>query len=677
MKLIEDRIIELRELINTYDYQYYVLAQPTISDREYDLLFSELLELENSNPALITPDSPTQRVGGQPLKEFESVLHINPMLSLTNTYSYQEIEDFYKRIIKLLPNEYIEFVAELKIDGVAVSLIYQDSIFYLGATRGDGLSGDNITANLRTIRKLPLSVNLDDNNKLPNNFEVRGEVFLNNSSFQKINDEREERGEKLYANPRNTTAGTLKLLDSKQVAKRDLSLFVYYYDTFDKEINNKHSENLELLANLGFPVNNNYKICSSLSDLHQFIEYWQHNRFRLDYQIDGIVIKVNSIDQQKRLGTIARYPRWAIAYKYEPEQAETTINDIKLQVGRTGVITPVAELEPVLLAGTTVKRATLNNFDFIKEMDIRINDTVVIEKGGEIIPKIVKVKYELRNNNSTPYIAPTICPCDKISTLVRYEDEANIYCIYSACPCQIRKKIEYFVSRDAMNIEGLGEKLIDRFVTLGFVKNIADLYELHSITEQLYNLDNLGKKSIDNLLSAIENSKNRTLDRFILGLGIRYVGQSGAKILAKAVDTIYDLINMKYDELIALEEIGSKTAYSIEQFFKHNENIEIINRLINLGVQPISIKNEVKAIDKVLNGKTFVFTGELSKLTRSDAAEIVESLGGKETSSISKKTSYVVVGANPGSKFKKAQDLGISILNESEFLSLINYSEIL
>lgn len=677
MKLIEDRIIELRELINTYDYQYYVLAQPTISDREYDLLFSELLELENSNPALITPDSPTQRVGGQPLKEFESVLHINPMLSLTNTYSYQEIEDFYKRITKLLPNEYIEFVAELKIDGVAVSLIYQDSIFYLGATRGDGLAGDNITANLRTIRKLPLSVNLDDNNKLPNNFEVRGEVFLNNSSFQKINDEREERGEKLYANPRNTTAGTLKLLDSKQVAKRDLSLFVYYYDTFDKEINNKHSENLELLANLGFPVNNNYKICSSLSDLHQFIEYWQHNRFRLDYQIDGIVIKVNSIDQQKRLGTIARYPRWAIAYKYEPEQAETTINDIKLQVGRTGVITPVAELEPVLLAGTTVKRATLNNFDFIKEMDIRINDTVVIEKGGEIIPKIVKVKYELRNNNSTPYIAPTICPCDKISTLVRYEDEANIYCIYSACPCQIRKKIEYFVSRDAMNIEGLGEKLIDRFVTLGFVKNIADLYELHSITEQLYNLDNLGKKSIDNLLSAIENSKNRTLDRFILGLGIRYVGQSGAKILAKAVDTIYDLINMKYDELIALEEIGSKTAYSIEQFFKHNENIEIINRLINLGVQPISIKNEVKAIDKVLNGKTFVFTGELSKLTRSDAAEIVESLGGKETSSISKKTSYVVVGANPGSKFKKAQDLGISILNESEFLSLINYSEIL
>lgn len=677
MKLIEDRIIELRELINTYDYQYYVLAQPTVSDREYDLLFSELLELENSNPILITPDSPTQRVGGQPLKEFESVIHNNPMLSLTNTYSYQEIEDFYIRITKLLPNEYIEFVAELKIDGVAVSLIYKDGIFYLGATRGDGLAGDNITANLRTIRKLPLSLYLDDNNKLPNNFEVRGEVFLNNSSFQKINDEREERGEKLYANPRNTTAGTLKLLDSKQVAKRDLSLFVYYFDSFDREINNKHSENLELLANLGFPVNNNYKICRSLSDLHQFIEYWQHNRFYLDYQIDGIVIKVNSIDQQKRLGSIARYPRWAIAYKYESEQAETTINDIKLQVGRTGVITPVAELEPVLLAGTTVKRATLNNFDFIKEMDIRINDTVVIEKGGEIIPKIVKVKNELRNYDTTPYIAPTICPCDKISTLVRYEDEANIYCVYTACPCQIRKKIEYFVSRDAMNIEGLGEKLIDRFVALGFIKNIADLYELHTITKQLYDLDNLGKKSIDNLLAAIENSKNRTLDRFILGLGIRYVGQSGAKILAKATNTIYDLINMKYDELIALEEIGSKTAFSIEQFFKHNENIDIINRLINLGVQPISIKNEVKAIDKVLSGKTFVFTGELSKLSRSNAAEIVESLGGKETSSISKKTSYVVVGANPGSKLKKAQDLGISILNESEFLSLINYSEIL
>ena len=672
MKMVEERLAELRKIIKESDYKYYVLAEPTLSDREYDALFAELLELEKQNPHLITPDSPSQKVGGEPLKEFNSIVHKNPMLSLGNTYSYEEIEDFVKRVKKIIPDEDVDLVAELKIDGVAVSLTYDNGSFVLGATRGDGINGDDITNNLKTIRELPLSVDISKNAEILKNFEVRGEAYMTDDHFQAINKEREEDGEKLYANPRNTTAGSLKLLDPKIVAKRKLSLFVYYLQS-SGEINKTHSENLEMLRTLGFPVNPNYKVCKSFEELYKFIDYWGHERHKLNYQTDGIVIKVNSIDQQRRLGTISRSPRWAIAYKYEPERTETKINAIRLQVGRTGAITPVADLEPVLLAGTTVSRATLNNFDYMQEMDIRLNDSVIIEKGGEIIPKIVWVNKELRDENSAPYETPKLCPCEHKTELVKYENEASIYCVNSDCPWQIRKKIEYYVSRDAMDIDGLGEKLIDRFVTLGLIHNIADLYEMKNKTDVLYNLESLGKKSIDNLLNAIEDSKNRTLDKFIIGLGIRYVGQGGAKQLAKQVNSINELMDLKYDDLINIEDVGEKTAYSIEQFFNHQENRNIINRLLEYGVNPTPIKVEINALDSPLAGKSFVFTGELSKLTRSEAAEIIEKMGAKESSSVSKKTSYVVVGDKPGSKFKKAQDLGVAILSEDDFLSLINF----
>ena len=670
--MVEERLAELRKIIKESDYKYYVLAEPTLSDREYDALFAELLELEKQNPHLITPDSPSQKVGGEPLKEFNSIVHKNPMLSLGNTYSYEEIEDFVKRVKKIIPDEDVDLVAELKIDGVAVSLTYDNGSFVLGATRGDGINGDDITNNLKTIRELPLSVDISKNAEILKNFEVRGEAYMTDDHFQAINKEREEDGEKLYANPRNTTAGSLKLLDPKIVAKRKLSLFVYYLQS-SGEINKTHSENLEMLRTLGFPVNPNYKVCKSFEELYKFIDYWGHERHKLNYQTDGIVIKVNSIDQQRRLGTISRSPRWAIAYKYEPERTETKINAIRLQVGRTGAITPVADLEPVLLAGTTVSRATLNNFDYMQEMDIRLNDSVIIEKGGEIIPKIVWVNKELRDENSAPYETPKLCPCEHKTELVKYENEASIYCVNSDCPWQIRKKIEYYVSRDAMDIDGLGEKLIDRFVTLGLIHNIADLYEMKNKTDVLYNLESLGKKSIDNLLNAIEDSKNRTLDKFIIGLGIRYVGQGGAKQLAKQVNSINELMDLKYDDLINIEDVGEKTAYSIEQFFNHQENRNIINRLLEYGVNPTPIKVEINALDSPLAGKSFVFTGELSKLTRSEAAEIIEKMGAKESSSVSKKTSYVVVGDKPGSKFKKAQDLGVAILSEDDFLSLINF----
>ncbi|HRP01568.1 MAG TPA: NAD-dependent DNA ligase LigA [Candidatus Kapabacteria bacterium] len=674
MKSYEERIIELRKLINEHNNNYYVLNEPSISDKAFDMLLGELLDLEQKYPHLITLDSPTQRVGSDTTNKFKTILHSKPMLSLGNTYSVEEIEDFINRIKKILADEEIEYVAELKIDGVAISLIYKDGNFTTGVTRGDGIQGDDVTNNLKTIKDIPLTVDISQLELPLSEFEVRGEAYMTNTIFQKINLEREENEEKLYANPRNTTSGSIKLLDPKQVAKRKLNAFIYYLLT-DSNINQKHSENLLLLHKLGFVVNPYYKVCKTKEELFEYIEYWKTERYKLDYQTDGIVIKVNSLSQQDKLGSIAKSPRWAISYKYEAEQAITNINSITLQVGRTGAVTPVAELEPVFLAGTTISRATLNNFDFVKEMDIRVGDSVKVEKGGEIIPKIVMVNKELRDKFSVPYQEPVLCPCENKTTLVRYEGEANIYCVYSNCPWQIRKKIEHYVARDAMNIDGLGEKLIDRFVSLELIRDIADLYELHNKKELLYKLDNLGQKSIDNLLDAIENSKHQSLDRFLLGIGIRYVGQGGSKNLAKRIETIDELINMSYENYLNIEGMGEKTAYSLVQFFQHAENKKTIKRLLELGVEPQSIKSQQSTNAGALAGQTFVFTGELSKLSRNKAAEIIEKLGGKESSSVSKKTSFVVVGEKPGSKYDKALKLELRILNEDEFLKLINFQE--
>jgi DNA ligase (NAD+) len=664
---IEIRIDELRKLINKYDNAYYNEAESLVSDKEYDLLFAELQKLELENPQLLTTDSPTLRVGGSPISGFNQVTHESPMLSLANTYSRQEVEDFINRVTKELNNSEIEFCCELKIDGVAISLNYNNGAFSLGATRGDGYTGDDITHNLRTVKSIPLSLNSD---KIKN-FEVRGEAYMNLSDFDSMNKIRESQGEKLYANPRNTTAGSLKLLDSKETSKRKINFFAYYLRTNDIALNT-HSQGLEILAENGFKINPAYKICQNIDEIFEFINFWENERHNLTFQIDGIVIKVNSLNMQNELGTVARSPKWAIAYKYETESAETLLKDITLQVGRTGAVTPVAELEPVLLAGSTISRATLHNYDFIKERDIRVGDIVVIEKGGEVIPKVVKVILEKRLTNLEEFMYPEFCPCELKSKLERIEGEANHYCVSPDCPWQIRRSIEHFASRDVMDIEGLGERVVEQLVELGFVKNIADIYNLKEFRNELLKLERWGEKSVDNLLEAIEKSKTKPFEKLLFGLGIRFIGQGGAKLLARNFKDIEHIANSTIEELTAVREIGTKMAESIISFFRNEKQIEIINRLQNYGLNFTAQEIITDNSKSQITSKTFVFTGELTTMSRQEAAKIIENYGGKEVKSVSKNTDFVVVGDSPGSKYDKALKLGVRILNEKEFLELIS-----
>jgi len=662
----------LRGLIRKNDYLYYVEAQPEISDRDYDALLDELITIEKQHPELITPDSPTHRVGGQPLKEFTNIRHDIQMLSLANTYTREEIQDFDRRVREGLEDELYSIVAELKYDGVAISLRYQNGIFTIGATRGDGVTGDDITTNIRTIRTIPLKVNQVeiDGVKLQN-FEVRGEVFMLKDDFLTINSEREERGEKLYANPRNLTAGTLKQLDSREVAKRPLSIVCYYLYTEDVKLTS-HRENLELLRAMGFPVSSEATECLSLEEVFAYIDKWESNRESLPFFIDGIVLKVNSLRQQDMLGSIARSPKWAIAYKYESAKAKTLLNNISFQVGRTGVVTPVAELNPVLLAGSTVSRATLHNSDYISKLDIRIGDTVVVEKGGDVIPKISGYVIELRNDLSSPFMFPTHCPCPLQSELHRPAGEANHYCNHAECPWQIRRKISHFASRDAMDIEGLGEKVVEQLVELQLLRTIADIYDLKFYRETLLSLERWGERSVDNLLGAIEKSTHQPFARVLYSIGIRFVGEGGAKVLAKAFLSVELLSKATIEELVAVPEIGKRIAASVVDFFSDESEMRIIKRLQAAGLQFELSENERASISKVLEGITFVITGELVTMSRKDAGEAIEQRGGKVSGSVSKKTNYVIVGANPGSKFDKARQLGIPILNETEFVSMVN-----
>ncbi|MBX3043780.1 MAG: NAD-dependent DNA ligase LigA [Candidatus Kapabacteria bacterium] len=666
---IKGRIDELRGLISQYDKAYYQDAESLIPDREYDLLFAELVALEQENPQYKSPDSPTQRVGGKALGKFESVTHQVPMLSLQNTYNRQEVEDFHKRISKEIGSSDIEFCCELKIDGVAVSITYESGILKTGATRGDGYTGDNITQNIKTVRSVPISVKGNSYNLT--DFEVRGEAYMNVSDFDEINKERLEAGEKLYANPRNTTAGSLKLLDPQIVSNRKINIFTYYLRTNDVQIS-KHSQSLDILKDIGFQVNPAYQTAKNIDEIFEFINHWETERHNLPFQTDGIVIKVNSFRMQEELGTVARSPKWAIAYKYETESAETLLKNITLQVGRTGAVTPVAELEPVLLAGSTISRATLHNYDFIKEKDIRIGDTVIIEKGGEVIPKVVSYIPNLRLHNSSPYIFPDKCSCSLESTLVRIEGEANYYCIHPECPWQIRRSIEHFASRDAMDIEGFGEKVVEQFVELGYIRNIADIYKLHEYKDEILALDRWGDKSVSNLLEAIENSKIRPFERVLYGLGIRFIGQGGAKLLARNFKNIEQLRSATKEKLEEIHEVGEKMADSVVSYFADSKNIEIIDRLISYGLNMESVPASEVNQNINITGKTFVFTGELESMSRGEAAKRVEEFGGKEVKSVSKNTDYVVVGTSPGSKYDKALKLGTKILNEEEFLNLLN-----
>lgn len=663
---VAKRIEALRSELRQHDYRYYVLAQPTISDSQYDCLLRELIELERLHPEMLTPDSPSQRVGGTPTKEFPSIKHSVPMLSLANTYDEEEIQDFDRRVRSILQNGPLEYVSELKFDGVAVSLRYENGFFVQGATRGDGVEGDEITQNLKTIRSIPLR--LFDPPKNFSSIEVRGEVYMRREDFRKMNEGRELAGEKTFVNPRNSAAGTLKLQDPKIVALRPLNFVAYYLMSSQRKLES-HYENLQFLRKIGFPVSEHTKRCKTVSEVIRYWKHWEEQRDTLPYDIDGIVVKVDSLAQQEKLGTIAKSPRWAIAFKFTARSVETILKDITLQVGRTGTITPVAELEPVFVAGTTVSRATLHNEDYIGELDIRPGDTVVVEKGGDVIPKVSGVVKERRPRGTKPYAFGSICPeCG--SKIFRPADEANYYCENSECPAQVRGRIEHFAHRGAMDIEGLGEAVVDQLVTLGYVRNYADLYDLHKKEKQLASLERWGKKSSANLLAAIAATTSRPFARVLYAIGIRHVGAGVAQLLARHFPSIDELVSARFEDFEKIQGIGPRIAESVLRFFQDKHNRKLIERLREAGIQLADRKP--RSLPKTaLSEKVFVLTGSLSTLTREQAKEKIESLGGKVSSSVSRNTDYVIAGEDAGSKLEKAGKLGIKTIDEREFLLMI------
>jgi len=670
---IKTIIESLRKRIREHDYKYYILTEPAVSDEEYDKLVKKLENLELEHPELITPDSPTQRVGKDLTKDFKPVQHKVPMLSLANTYNEEELYDFDRRVKDAIPqDEKVEYIVEFKIDGASVSLNYVDGILRTAATRGDGNIGEEITNNVRTMRTIPLKLNEVKSTlyKLKD-IEVRGEIFMNIKDFVKLNKEREKKEEKLFANPRNSAAGTLKMQDPKEVTKRPLNNFVYTLISIDDELKS-HEENLEILNKLGFKVNRQYKKCNSMAEVIETCHNFESMREELEYEIDGAVIKVNSIEQQNILGNIAKSPRWAVAFKFKAKQAFSNVNKIVWQVGRTGAVTPVAELEPVLLAGSTISRATLHNYDEIKRKDIREGDRVVIEKGGDVIPKIVSVVLSERNKKSKPVKPPAKCPVCK-SPLFNPPDEVAYYCENTECPAQRKEVIKHFASRSAMDIEGLGEALIDIFVDKEFLITYADIYHLKEKREDLISIERLGKKSVDNLLNAIEESKNKSFDKVLFAIGIRYVGAGVARKLADYFNSIDALITASDEDLISVPEIGPSIAKSVKQFFKNRINISIINKLKDAGLNFELNNRETRPVkESFFTGKTFVLTGKLNAFTREEAAEKIINFGGKVTSSVSNSTDYIIAGEKAGSKKSKAVKLGVGIMNEDELIKHLN-----
>lgn len=662
-----NRIEELKALIREHDYKYYVLAEPVISDFDYDLLMKELEKLEGENPELITPDSPTQRVGKELVKEFSSVVHRFQMLSLANTYNEGDLREFDRRTREAL-NEPPEYIVELKIDGASISLTYNNGLLVKAATRGDGYAGEDIISNARTIKSIPLRLGKVKTGKhLLDDIEVRGEIYMKIADFEKLNSEREESGEKLFANPRNSAAGTLKLQDPRIVSKRRLNMFAYYLLSADEELTSQ-DENLLILTEMGFTVNPNRFLCKSIDEVIDKCRYLESLRDSLPYEIDGAVIKVNSIKHQKILGNIAKSPRWAVAYKFKAKQAITTLNSIVWQVGRQGTVTPVAELEPVFLAGSTISRATLHNYDEIKRKRVKEKIKVVIEKGGDVIPKIVASIEDEVSEKLPDVIPPETCPvCG--SPLFKPEDEVALYCENTECPAQIKGRLEHFASRGAMDIEGLGEALVDLFVESGFLKTYPDIYDLKDRRNELISIERLGEKSVDNLLASIEKSKKQPFHKVLFGLGIRYVGAGAAKKLAEHFKSIDAIIDAKEEDISAVYEIGESISRSVKKFFSNPHNMHVINRLRE---HSLVFKSEAAGVGvNFFTGKTFVLTGTLSTLSRDEAADKITSLGGKASSSVSKKTDFVIAGENAGSKLTKASELGIKIMNEDEFLKLL------
>jgi DNA ligase (NAD+) len=653
------RVAELKKEINHHNQAYYELDRPEISDAAYDRLLKELMRLEKEYPQLVTSDSPTQRVGGKPLTGFQTVHHPEPLLSLSNAFSDADLKSFHQRVSQVVKDR-VEYVVELKIDGLTVALSYEDGLLVSGATRGDGYTGEDITQNLKTIVTVPLS--------LPepiSSLVVRGEAFMPKKAFLKLNEEREEGGESPFANPRNAAAGSLRQLSPQVAASRQLQVFVYdVIHVTDKEINS-HSQALDYLKELGFLVNRERFVSANIEEVIDYIEQWTKKRHQLPYEIDGMVVKVNNLDQRRVLGTTSKAPRWAIAYKFPAEEGETFIKEIIVRVGRTGVLTPTALLKPVRLAGSTVSRATLHNEDLIKEKDIMIGDTVIVHKAGDIIPEVVSVIKEKRTGKETPFVMPEKCPeCG--SQVVRLSDEVASRCTGGACPAQLRETLIHFVSRDAMDIDGLGPKILTQLLESGLVHDVADLYYLFQ--EQLAKLDRLGEKSAQNIISAVEKSKNNSLAQLIFALGIRFVGARTGKILAQHFSSLDDLRSATEEDLKEIPEIGAKIAQSIVMYFRQEQNLHILEKLKKAGV---NMTAEKAPLQGSLMGKTFVITGTLPTLSRKEAQNLIEERGGKVSGSVSKKTDYVVVGTEAGSKYDKAVALNISILSEEQLLNML------
>jgi len=657
VKDYKDRIEKIKELIRYHDYKYYVEAQPEISDYEYDQLLKELIQLETIHPECITQDSPTQRVSGKPLEEFISVPHRVPMLSLDNTYSFDELNEFHQRLVRWLGKEMIEYVVELKIDGVGVSLWYENGIFVQGLTRGDGKIGDDITLNLRTIHTIPLRLN-----KIVI-LEVRGEVYMNKEGFEKLNQERLIQGEVPFANTRNATAGSLHLLDPKIVAQRPLNIFIHSLGFVEKWIFKTHYETLKEFETLGLMVNPHYKLCQGIEEVIAYCQEWENKREKLDYDVDGMVIKVNSLEEQKKLGFTARSPRWAIAYKFTAKQATTLLKEIIVQVGRTGALTPVAILEPVELVGAKISRATLHNEDEIRRKDIRVGDKVIIERSGDVIPKVVGVVAGKERGKIFEF--PKNCPvCG--AEVYRPEGEAKSFCRSVNCPAQLKRRIEFFASRGCLDIEGLGTKVVEQLVEKGFLKEITDIYELKKHREKLESLEGWGKKSVDNLIKNIELSKNKPFDRLINAIGIFHVGSQTAIALAKKFNTMERLASATEKELLEIEDIGPKVAASIRSFFKQPQTKTVISKLKEAGVN-LGVTMPLSTHPMPYEGKEFVITGTLRNYTREEAEELIRKLGGKTSSNVSKKTSSLIVGEKPGSKLDKAKKLGVPQIKSEDF----------
>lgn len=660
--MVKNRIDELIKILNEASRNYYELDNPTITDQEYDDYYHELEQLEKNYPEFIRNDSPTKRVGGKVIKEFSKVTHEIPMMSLGDIFSEEEIIEFDERIKKTISNPH--YVCELKIDGLSVSLLYKDGKLVRGATRGNGVIGENITHNVETIKSIPLTIPYQDD------IEVRGEIYMPKKSFVKLNEEREQLGQSLFANPRNAAAGSVRQLDSSIAAKRNLSTFIYHLPDFKQHDIYYHHETLNFMKNLGFTVNPNIIVANNIQEVIEYVNKWTEEREKLPYEIDGIVIKVDNLLDQQKLGFTARTPKWAIAYKFPAKEVLTKLQNIEFCVGRTGKITPRADLDPVHLAGSVIRSVTLHNEDYIKEKDIMIHDTIAIHKAGDVIPEVVRVIKERRTGEEIPFKMIKNCPiCD--TELVKHEEEVAYYCPNPYCDARNIEGLIHFSSRDTMNIDGFGESIVEDFYNMGYLKSIPDFYRLHQYKQELKELEGFGEKSIQNLLDSIENSKKNSLEKLLFALGIRHVGKKVAKILANHFETMDKLMNASMEDISSIPTIGEIIANSVYSYFKQEKNQQIIDDLKQLGVN-MTFTGDKIIMDEMFEGKTFVLTGSLTKLTREEASIEIEKKGGKVTNSVTKKTDVVVVGENPGSKYKKAQELNIEIWKEDDLLSRLS-----